>query len=143
MNYLWSAKNSVFILEEMKEQYEKKGWDLTDLRQLDDDIVMKFMSEQPAGKIRETGADGLPCWVNVPPLSHDEEAEAALMQKQTLIDQANNYMNGKQWPGKAALGRLKSEEVIQYNSWLDYLDALEVVDTSSARDINWPESPAF
>ncbi|TWP46432.1 tail fiber assembly protein, partial [Escherichia coli] len=30
----------------------------------------------------------------------------------------------------------------QYNSWLDYLDALELVDTSSSPDIEWPTPPA-
>lgn len=58
-----------------------------------------------------------------------------------LVDQANDYMNSKQWPGKAAMGRLKDAEKEQYNLWLDYLDALEAVDTSSAPDINWPLSP--
>ncbi|HCQ0095424.1 Caudovirales tail fiber assembly protein [Escherichia coli] len=51
-------------------------------------------------------------------------------------------MNSRQWPGKAAIGRLKSEELAQYNLWLDYLDALELVDTSSAPDIEWPTPPA-
>ncbi len=45
-------------------------------------------------------------------------------------------------PGKAAIGRLKGEELAQYNLWLDYLDALELVDTSSAPDIEWPTPPA-
>ncbi|HCU2349132.1 TPA: tail fiber assembly protein, partial [Escherichia coli] len=53
----------------------------------------------------------------------------------------NNYMNSKQWPGKAAIGRLKDDELEQYNLWLDYLDALEMVDTSGAPDIQWPEEP--
>ncbi len=44
--------------------------------------------------------------------------------------------------GKAAIGRLKGEELAQYNSWLDYLDALELVDTSSVPDIEWPTPPA-
>ncbi|WP_250205575.1 tail fiber assembly protein, partial [Escherichia coli] len=44
--------------------------------------------------------------------------------------------------GKAAIGRLKGEELAQYNLWLDYLDALELVDTSSAPDIEWPTPPA-
>ncbi|CGN25542.1 Putative tail fiber assembly [Salmonella enterica subsp. enterica serovar Typhi] len=47
-----------------------------------------------------------------------------------------------QWPGKAAIGRLKGEELAQYNLWLDYLDALELVDTSGAPDIEWPTPPA-
>lgn len=29
-----------------------------------------------------------------------------------------------------------------YNAWLDYLDALEAVDTSSAPAIEWPTPPA-
>ncbi|EGB1728103.1 tail fiber assembly protein, partial [Escherichia coli] len=48
----------------------------------------------------------------------------------------------RQWPGKAAIGRLKGEELAQYNLWLDYLDALEMVDTSGAPDIEWPTPPA-
>ena len=63
------------------------------------------------------------------------------MKKQDLIDQANAYMNSKQWPGKSVLGRLKDDELTQYNLWLDYLDALEAVDVSSAPDINWPVPP--
>ena len=50
-------------------------------------------------------------------------------------------MNSKQWPGKSVLGRLKDDELTQYNLWLDYLDALEAVDVSSAPDINWPVPP--
>ncbi|EMV2777266.1 tail fiber assembly protein, partial [Escherichia coli] len=66
----------------------------------------------------------------------------ATAQKQNLIDNANEYMNSKQWPGKAAIGRLKGDELAQYNLWLDYLDALELVDTSGAPDIEWPTPPA-
>ncbi|EDM2693909.1 tail fiber assembly protein, partial [Salmonella enterica subsp. enterica serovar Typhimurium] len=44
------------------------------------------------------------------------------------------------WPGKSVLGRLKDDELTQYNLWLDYLDALEAVDVSSAPDIVWPSS---
>ncbi|TLI75951.1 tail fiber assembly protein, partial [Escherichia sp. E1130] len=67
---------------------------------------------------------------------------AADVEKQNRIDQANDYMNSKQWPGKAAMGRLSDSDKTQYNARLDYLDALEAVDTSTAPDINWPEKPA-
>lgn len=64
---------------------------------------------------------------------------AADNKKRLLINEATEYINSKQWPGKAAIGRLKGDELAQYNLWLDFLDALEVVDISSAPDINWPE----
>ncbi|POV68837.1 hypothetical protein C3404_01055 [Citrobacter freundii complex sp. CFNIH11] len=64
---------------------------------------------------------------------------AAENKKRLLINEATEYVNSKQWPDKAAIGRLKGDELAQYNLWLDYLDALEAVDTSSSLDINWPE----
>lgn len=74
--------------------------------------------------------------------THKEQLAAADSEKKSRIDHANEYMNGKQWPGKAAIGRLKGEELAQYNLWLDYLDALELIDTSGAPDIEWPTPPA-
>lgn len=91
--------------------------------------------------MRGVGGDNMPLWIEQPEPTQDELIAAADAEKQDRIDRANVYMNGKQWPGKAAMGRLKDSEKIQYNLWLDYLDALEAVDTSSAPDINWPESP--
>ncbi|ENI5448392.1 tail fiber assembly protein [Citrobacter freundii] len=66
---------------------------------------------------------------------------AAENKKRLLINEATEYINSRQWPGKAAIGRLKGNELAQYNLWLDYLDALEAVDTSSAPDVNWPTPP--
>lgn len=67
---------------------------------------------------------------------------AAENKKRLLINEATEHINSKQWPGKAAIGRLKGDELAQYNLWLDYLDELDVVDTSSAPDITWTEKPA-
>ncbi|WP_154825883.1 tail fiber assembly protein [Enterobacter hormaechei] len=77
-----------------------------------------------------------------PEKTHNELVEEAIAKKNSLIMSANEFMNGKQWPGKAAIGRLKGEELAQYNLWLDYLDALEAIDTASAPDIKWPTLPA-
>lgn len=96
----------------------------------------------PKGKVLGADSSGMPVWVDAPPLTHEEEVSAADSKKQALIDQANAYINSKQWPGKAAIGRLKGDELAQYNLWLDYLDALEAVDTSTAPDIEWPSKPA-
>ena len=75
-------------------------------------------------------------------ISADAQIKLADNEKSRLIQDANDYINSKQWPGKAAMGRLKDTEKAQYNLWLDYLDELEAVDTSTAPDIIWPEAPA-
>ncbi|MDV1270306.1 tail fiber assembly protein, partial [Citrobacter freundii] len=81
-------------------------------------------------------------WVTDTDAQNASDVATADAEKQSRIDQANDYMNNKQWPGKSALGRMKDTEKGQYNLWLDYLDALEAVDTSSAPDIKWPTPPA-
>ncbi|EBZ6076058.1 tail fiber assembly protein, partial [Salmonella enterica subsp. enterica serovar Weslaco] len=92
----------------------------------------------PKGKI--LGAiGGKPSWVDIPPPTKEELVKFAESERQRRIDAANDFMNSKQWPGKAAIGRLKDDDLLQYNLWLDYLDTLEAVDTSSATDIEWPD----
>ncbi|EIM6182973.1 tail fiber assembly protein [Escherichia coli] len=116
---------------------EGKGVDI------DEAIFREYSYDTPPeGKRRITAGDGMPAWADVPPPTREEQIASAETKKQQLINQANEYINSKQWPGKASIGRLKGEELAQYNLWLDYLDALELVDTSSAPDIEWPTPPA-
>lgn len=77
-----------------------------------------------------------------PELTHEELVQQAEFQKQTLISQANEYIDSKQWPSKLALGRLSDADKALFNQWLDYLDALDALDISAAPNIHWPENPA-
>ena len=74
-------------------------------------------------------------------ISADAQIKLANVEKSRLIQEANDYISSKQWPGKAVMGRLKDSEKVQYNAWLDHLEALAVVDTSCPDDIHWPEAP--
>ncbi|MGR8078408.1 tail fiber assembly protein [Escherichia coli] len=109
---------------------EEKGVDI-------DEVIFReyFYDTPPEGKYRCVGEDGLPAWADIPPPTREEQIASAETKKQQLINQANDYMNSRQWVGKAAIGRLKGEELAQYNLWLDYLDATGAIDTSSAPDI--------
>ena len=138
-NYVFSANTLAFYPVEMKEAYENAGNWPDDAVEVSDETYVEFLTP-PSGKMR--GSDGgLPCWKDIPPPTHEDQIIEADNEKQSLINQANDYMNNKQWPGKAAIGRLKGDELTKYNLWLDYLDALEAVDTSSAPDIEWPTPP--
>ncbi|EOF7608124.1 tail fiber assembly protein [Citrobacter freundii] len=107
----------------------------------DEEVATYYMVKPPTGK--QFGAiNGRPAWVDIPPPTQEELITASDVEKQKSIDLANDYMNSKQWPGKAAIGRLKGDDLAKYSLWLDYLDALEAVDTTSAPDIKWPTPPA-
>lgn len=139
--YLYSPKNNAFFKSSELSLY--KEWDLDDICDVTDSVFSEFTKDRSKeGLVRISGSDGLPAWDNIPPPTHEELVAQAVAEKASRLAEANTYMNDKQWPGKAALGRLKEDEKRQYGLWLDYLDALEAVDTSSAPDTNWPKPPA-
>ncbi|MCQ0121773.1 tail fiber assembly protein [Escherichia coli] len=135
MKIFYSPSLNGFLLEATAEKYD--GEDLTEVSQ---DVYNQFISGSET-QIMVAGDNG-PVWQDVPGQTQEELAQAAEYERQRRIDVANDFMNRKQWPGKASIGRLKGDELAQYNLWLDYLDALEAIDTSCAPDINWPTPPA-
>ncbi|RJT45649.1 tail fiber assembly protein [Rahnella woolbedingensis] len=139
MNYLWLPASSTFVPESIKDDYISAGWDLTGALEYNEEDFYKFR-DVPSGQVL-SNVNGLPAWVEAAPASHEEMVNAANYEKQNKISEANDYINSKQWPGKAAMGRLKDAEKVQYNAWLDYLDELEAVDTSAAPDISWTSAP--
>lgn len=137
--YLFSAKTLAFYPAEQKQTYIDAGTLPNDVIEVEDTVRDTYNAQPPAEKVLGVDGNGNPAWVNLPLEQLIAKAQAT---KANRIDAANNYMNGKQWPGKAALGRLKGDELTQYGLWLDYLDALEAVDTSTAPDVAWPRVPA-
>ncbi|EOC8685934.1 TPA: tail fiber assembly protein [Enterobacter roggenkampii] len=74
-------------------------------------------------------------------ISDHARVQLAEAEKFRRIHEANDFINNQQLPGKTAMGRLKDSEKEHYNLWLDYLKALEAVDTSTAPDILWIDKP--
>lgn len=113
----------------------------SDAIKLKEQEIDEFHGISIPGKMIDV-SNGRLMWVDLPPPTHEELVAAAGTENQKRIDLANEYMNSKQWPGKAAMGRLSEEDKTQYNLWLDYLEELEVVDISFAPDITWPVQPS-
>ncbi|MCA7863234.1 tail fiber assembly protein [Enterobacter hormaechei] len=139
--YFYDVLTNAFYPIALKDIYELNGMNFDNAQEVDEKLFIEYSGEPPKGKIRIASEDGFPAWGDIPPPTHDELIAAAEAQKRLQIDHANKHMNSKQWPGKAAMGHLKDDEKAQYNAWLDYLDALEAIDTSTAPDITWPNSP--
>lgn len=104
--YIFSAEKNAFFPVELKIAYQESGEWPDDGIEIDDTVAAEFMKEAPEGKYRGV-IDGMPAWIDIPPPTHEEQIAAAELEKQQLINQVNEYINSKQWPGKAAIGRLK------------------------------------
>ncbi|TGC22594.1 tail fiber assembly protein [Escherichia sp. E1130] len=139
--YLYDSKTNAFYPFILKADYEHSDtWPESGVA-VGEDVFLEFVRVNPE-KVRVAGEDGMPVWADAPEPTPEQIIDSATCEKQRRIDDVNDYINNKQWPGKAVIGRLKGEELAQYNLWLDYLDALGIVDTSSAPDIEWPMPPA-
>ncbi|MCX3236976.1 tail fiber assembly protein, partial [Escherichia coli] len=120
MKYLYDAVTNAFYPLAMQADYEAAGMWPEKGVEVDEETFVAFQ-KPPEGKMRIAGDDGYPVWSDIPPLAPEELIKMAEYERQRRIDTANEHMNNRQWPGKAAIGRLKGEELAQYNLWLDYL----------------------
>ncbi|EOC1089963.1 tail fiber assembly protein [Cronobacter sakazakii] len=138
--YFYDAVTLAFYPLAMEESYRAAGMWPDKGVEVDEDVFSEFR-DPPPGKVRSADKKGRPCWADAPTPSQAQLIAIADGTRDGLIAEANAVMNSRQWPGKAALGRLKADEIKQYGVWLDYLDALAAVDTANAPDIEWPEKP--
>ncbi|MDA8478503.1 tail fiber assembly protein [Citrobacter sp. Awk 4] len=140
-NYIYSPSQNMIIPVGLKQHYVDAGTWPDDAVNISDSQAAEFNQQFPEGKILSHDENSQPCWADAPPPTYDELLATAEFDKQRRINEANSYMNERQWPGKAAIGRLKEDDLKRYNLWLDYLDALEAVDTSEPQKIIWPATP--
>jgi hypothetical protein len=67
-NYVYSAKSNSFYPLQLKSEYEQANSWPDDPVEVDDDIFVEFSGTPPEGKQRGAGSDGMPHWVDIPPL---------------------------------------------------------------------------
>ncbi|MDX6912260.1 tail fiber assembly protein [Hafnia paralvei] len=80
-------------------------------------------------------------WVTDNTAAHVADIAAAEAQRQQLLVVAQQLITV--WQTKLLMGRALTEnESSQLNIWMDYIDALEAVDISTAPSIEWPANPA-
>ncbi|MGA4368101.1 tail fiber assembly protein [Pantoea ananatis] len=141
MKFIYSAKENLFYALMYKDDYIEAGSWPDDAVEVDESVSDEFNSLPPEGKTRIADSKGNPAWADIPPPTRQESVNSATSLQTGLIQEANAFMNTRQWPGKAALGRLKGDDLVAYNKWLDYLDALYAVDLSNAPTVAWPVKP--
>ena len=110
-NYIYSAALNMICATALKTDYEKAGTWPDDGLPLDDETAKEFMGAAPLGKVLSAGENSLPVWADAPPLTEDEALAQAEQRKASL------------------------------NAWLDYIDALNLIDVAAA-SISWPVPPS-
>ncbi|QLR26223.1 MULTISPECIES: tail fiber assembly protein [unclassified Citrobacter] len=78
-------------------------------------------------------------WVTDTEAQRTADVEAAEQQKAALLAEAQATISF--WQTELQLGIISDEDKASLIAWMNYIKAVQAVDTSGAPDINWPEKP--
>ncbi|NUC52588.1 tail fiber assembly protein [Escherichia coli] len=79
-------------------------------------------------------------WVTDTDAQHAADVEAADKQKAALLVEAQETISF--WQTELQLGIISDEDKGSLISWMQYIKAIQAVDTSKAPDISWPQKPS-
>ncbi|MGK0685332.1 tail fiber assembly protein [Serratia marcescens] len=137
--YLYSAITNSFYPEELLQDYIESNSAPSDLRQINEDIFMIYSGAAPIGKERGADKDGLPCWVDQPPLSDDEHKKNAEAQRNQYRQEAEEVIVPLARADK--YGMATAHELSMLVLWEKYTVQLNRIDLSNAPNICWPQKP--
>ncbi|ELV1587262.1 TPA: tail fiber assembly protein [Escherichia coli] len=78
-------------------------------------------------------------WVTDTEAQHAADVEAAEQQKAALLLEAQATIS--LWQTELQLGIIRDEDKASLIAWMNYIKAVQAVDTSKAPDITWPDKP--
>ena len=76
-------------------------------------------------------------WVTDTKAQHAADVEAAEQQKAALLAEAQTTIS--LWQTELQLGIISDEDKASLIAWINYIKAVQAVDTSTAPDIEWPD----
>lgn len=132
----YSIKGKGFYSDMFPEVLNKATEDYGDLAEISKENYDDFFAppEGYYGVFDHTGP-------HIEKLPEPDYSAIAEDQKRGLIEKATTAI--VVWQTKLMMGRkLTAKETASLNAWMDYIDELNAVDTSTAPDITWPEAPA-
>lgn len=134
--YYSVTANAVYSADE-REYFENAGMWPDDAVLMPQDVFNEFFIKLPPnGKIRSGGPDGLPVWIETPPLSIEQLTKLAEQKRATLRNAADAEIAWLQYA--VDQGKATSEESSDLIKWQDYRLDLMRVDTSNPI---WPTPP--
>ncbi|MFX2554621.1 tail fiber assembly protein [Enterobacter roggenkampii] len=129
-----------FISENWRKDgtYTEDSWPSDAVLVSEEEAETYWMTAPPEGK--QLGViKGKPAWIDIPPPSQDELIMAAERKREFLLREAQETISF--WQTELQLGIISDEDKASLIAWMNYIKAVQAVDTSKAPDITWPTPP--
>ncbi|WP_061324933.1 tail fiber assembly protein [Serratia rubidaea] len=137
--YIFSAATCSFYPLEMKDDYISAGSWPDDGINVEDNIFNIYAGQPPEGKQRGASPDGLPCWIDIPPLTAEQLRAKAARQQSSLLDAAGKVIAPLQ--DADDLGIATTDELEKLKRWKIYRVQLNRLNPEDAPNIHWPLAP--
>ncbi|MFS2221146.1 tail fiber assembly protein [Pantoea sp. B65] len=129
--YYFSKKENGFFINP-----EDAPSDIVEISESEWEHLLEGQSE---GKLIISNEDGYPILIDLPPPSPAQQIAMAEQQKSALLAEAQSTIG--LWQTELQLGIISDDDKASLIAWMKYIQALNVVDTSTAPDIDWPVKP--
>ena len=134
MKNVYKFHDGLFYPPELK--YESIPADAIDVSEGE---YRKAMGRAP-GSTFSVDDSGIVSVIPVPEPTREQYIAQAETHKQFLLEESRQKITV--WQTKLLMGRaLTDDESASLNAWIDYIDAVMAIDTSTAPDISWPTPP--
>lgn len=119
--------------------YSNESWPSDAVLLTPDEVEHYWKVSPPVGKHLGTTGDGRPCWVDIPPPSHEELVSQAESKRSQLAEDAEQSIRPLERAKNLSIAT--DVELASLTEWERYSVFLIRVDTSKAPDITWPIIP--
>lgn len=136
----YSAKENVFLPEELKERYEFSNTWPKDAKEIDHAIFEEFaLGDTPEGKVRAPNSKGLPSWVNKPKPSVEEIIYIDEMKKSSFMEEASKKIEPLQDAEDLQIATESESKMLL--AWKKYRVMVNRIIPDGISIIEWPEKP--
>ena len=133
---MYAYSNGFFYPLSMQDDYEAaKSWP-DSFVEVSEEVYLKFTVNPPQGKMRGADVEGMPCWVDVPPLTSEELSDNAARKKIQLLNEVSAVISTLQ--DAVDLNMATDEETANLQEWKKYRVLLSRVDVKKPV---WPPLP--
>ncbi|MCX3187239.1 tail fiber assembly protein [Escherichia coli] len=139
----WYSSQGLFSADTVKIMYDSENI----VRAITTDVSTLYPNMHSVAEVEEIpeGTDIYGGWIYSDgaviekPLSHNEIVTQADLKKSSLLDEARSTIS--LWQTELQLGIISDEDKTSLIAWMNYIKAVQAVDTSKVPDITWPTPP--
>lgn len=142
MSYYYSKSLNAFLDGSLQDVYREAGTWPDDCIEASDEVFQEFaISPAPAGKVRSSGEDGSPAWVDAPAPSHEQLVAEAAAEKAYRMQVATATIAPLQ--DAVDLDDATDAEKALLTAWKQCRVALNRIEQQAGypAEVDWPVQP--